>query len=57
MLLSIILHMAGPADDVFEKAKGICEPPKNEVYMNKLLYRLHREMTKPRPGASHCGGV
>jgi hypothetical protein len=45
-LLSLILHMAKPASEVFEKAENLSSPavpPENGAYMNKLLYRLYEE--------------
>jgi hypothetical protein len=43
-LLSIVLHLAEPAKNVFIKAGNIPEPPEDDVPMNKLIRRLYKEM-------------
>lgn len=45
-LLSLLLHMAKPARDVFEEVKELTKPPQDEVYMNKLLIKLRDEVDK-----------
>ena len=44
-LLSLLLHMAKPAEAVFIKV-GIPEPPQSDVPMNKLLLKLYDEVKK-----------
>jgi hypothetical protein len=46
LLLSLILHMAEPASQVFERAENVIppdEPGEDDAYMNKLLHRLYEE--------------
>jgi hypothetical protein len=48
-LLSIILHLAEPASNVFIKSEIIPPPPqaqKEEVYMYKMIYKLYNEISK-----------
>jgi len=42
-LLSIILHMAEPANECFIKAGIVPEPPEDDVPMNKLICKLYEE--------------
>jgi len=45
-LLSLILHMAEPASEVFERAGNVtfpADPDEDGAYMNTLLYRLYEE--------------
>jgi hypothetical protein len=43
-LLSIILHMAKPAEKVSIKVDDLSKPPKDNVQMNKLIHKLYKEV-------------
>jgi hypothetical protein len=43
-LLDILLYMAKPASEVFERAGDLPEPPEDDVPMNRLLYKLYEEV-------------
>jgi hypothetical protein len=45
-LLSLILHMAKPAEKVFIKIDDLSEPPRDNVPMNKLIHKLYDEVVK-----------